>query len=342
MQNADDQEPKQGNIEFVATTGTTLMRGSSDKQERIVDAMVDMHSAIAGCAVNLERIQGARQFQQSFSALARSSSIFLRKLVLGDENRRETRLLDDAVCEKTDIGFHRLRRIPKERRTLNVERVIDFGFVRFEKLDDESREPVSVHEFPVGPQSLKLSIDWPVPGAADWDSIPTFDNPWQIRASQLFDLDSPSDLDCANWLGQQLVMFDNRGVSLRDVIRVTANIEGAHSINASRFAQVEGERVPRYVADQNTLFLSSVTFGGTHYNHVIVVEAALYLYEKLIDSKAFERPEGEVVLPTFCVFPETSDGLFAANPKWLGFDGGFMISIGGGGQTISHRIRATG
>ena len=40
-------------------------------------------------------------------------------------------------------------------------------------------------------------------------------------------------MSCSEWLGQQLVMFDNKGISLKEVISTVANYEGAHSIDAS-------------------------------------------------------------------------------------------------------------
>ena len=37
------------------------------------------------------------QIRQSYAALARASSIFLRKMVIDDRDNRKTRLLDDEV-----------------------------------------------------------------------------------------------------------------------------------------------------------------------------------------------------------------------------------------------------
>ena len=33
-------------------------------------------------------------------------------------------------------------------------------------------------------------------------------------------------MDCDHWLGQQVVRFDNRGISLREIIQTVVNYEG--------------------------------------------------------------------------------------------------------------------
>ena len=64
-----------------------------------------------------------------------------------------------------------------------------------------------------------------------------------MAPGELFDLEGSAKLDCGGWLGQQLVMFDQRGITLKDVIRTVATYEGAHSINVSRLMQEEKEKV---------------------------------------------------------------------------------------------------
>ena len=62
------------------------------------------------------------------------------------------------------------------------------------------------------------------------------------RAGRIVRFGGGGKLDCSRWLGQQLVMFDRRGITLKDVIRMVATFEGAHSINVSRLLQAEDEK----------------------------------------------------------------------------------------------------
>ena len=43
------------------------------------------------------------------------------------------------------------------------------------KLDDDTREPEATYRFRAGPQEVKLFIEWPLPGAADWMGVPSDD-----------------------------------------------------------------------------------------------------------------------------------------------------------------------
>ena len=61
------------------------------------------------------------------------------------------------------------------------------------------------------------------------------------KNEELSDTHSNDTLSCDRWLGQQLVMFDNKGISLKDVIRTVVTYEGAHSTNVSRLLLTENE-----------------------------------------------------------------------------------------------------
>lgn len=326
---------------LVTTEGNTVTVGHRDKVERVREALMDLQLAINGCIAQQSGQLSQSILSQSIAALARLCSIFLRKMVIGDRGNTKTRLLDDDICQMAELRFDKIRRVPKNRRTLRLVPVnLDGGYVELKKLDDETLEPEHVQRIPVGSQQLEFSIEWPLPGMVDWIDQPTDDCPWEIRAEGLFSSPSNSRLDCDAWLGQQLVILDNRGITLKDVIRVMVNTEGAHSPPVSRLFQEKGERDdarPRAVKDSNIHILSHITICGVKYSHAIVIQTALYLYRQLTRSISIVNLEGEVNIPVFCFVP---NDVFSTDQNWIQFDGGLAVSLGGATQLISHKIRA--
>ena len=323
-------------LRFVRTEGSNVSVGHKDKAGRVREAMIDLQLAIDGCIA-----QQSDQLSQSIAALARACSIFLRKMVIGDRGDRRTRLLDDDICQMAKICFDRIRRVPKDRRTLLLVPVdTSGGHIKLTKLSDETLEPEVVHLISVGSQRLEIAIEWPLPGMVDWLSQPTADCPWEIRIEGLFALPSNSRIGCDAWLGQQLVMFDNRGITLKDVIRVTANTEGAHSSPVSALSQEKGKRDEarrRVAKDSDIHILRHITICGVRYSHAIVIESALYLYHELARNSFFEHTEGGENILVFRFVP---DDVFSPDQHWLNFDGGLTMSLDGAQQFISHRVRA--
>ena len=136
----------------------------------------------------------------------------------------------------------------------------------------------------------------------DWLNQPAPEAPWEIREKGLFESQSGQGLDCDPWLGQQLVMFDNRGITLKDIIRVTVNTEAAHSPPVERLMFPEGDEDKarfRVIKDREIHILSHITVCGVRYSHAIVIQAALYLYQELAENTSIARPEGEVSVPVF-------------------------------------------
>ena len=191
------------------------------------------------------------QWWHVLGAFARTCSVFLRKTVLGDHDRRETRLLDSRVLGSIGLRFDRLRKIPKDRRR---EIRVGFGFNRallqLTKLDDDTLEPQAAYFLRAGPQEVRLSIEWPLPGAADWTGVPSKEAPWLVSADQLFQASAGSSLSCNEWLGQQVVLFDGKGISLKEMIRTVVNYDGAHSIDVGRLAVVEREMPSKAATNQ--------------------------------------------------------------------------------------------
>ncbi len=321
-------------IQFVKGSGSTITVGSRDRAERIREAIVDLKIAIGGCAA-----QPADRLSDTVVSLARHSSIFLRKMVLGDD--RNPRLLDAEFCQKAKLRFKRIRKVQGNRRSFTLVPVdVTRGYFQVTKLDEETEEPEAIHVIPLGPQRLCFVIDWPLSGMTDWINQPTEETPWAIRPSGLFDAKSGQGLNCDEWLGQQLVMFDDRGITLNDVIRVTANTEAAHSPPLERLWLSEGNEDKarfRVVKDREIHILSHILICGVRYSHAIVIQAAMDLYQALAQDISDLLPKEDVGIPVFCFIP---DDVFSPDQAWLRFDGGLAISLGGIGQSVTHRVRA--
>ena len=321
-------------IKLVPTKGSPVIVGRRDKAQRIREAIVDLQLVIAGCAAQQPCEPG-----DVAASLARHCSMFLRKMVVGDD--RTPRLLDEEICRTARFGFDRFRRISGDRRILTLVPVnISGGYVEFTKLDEETGEPEAVHIMPAGPQRLSIAVEWPLPGMADWLSQPTPENAWKIRPEGLFESQSSPSPGCDAWLGQQLVIFNNRGITLKDVVRVMANTEAAHSPPVQRLMLPTGDEDKtrfRVVKDSEIHILSYITVCGVRYSHAIVIETAMYLYRKLTQNKLIKQPKGAWEILVFGFAP---NDVFLPGQNWLHFDGGLGIAFGGGEQSISHRVRA--
>ena len=328
-----DNTGSQSPYRIVSTKGSPVAVGYKSKSERIGEAMADLKLALDGCIAS-----DPSQTSRTIAALARAGSIFLRKMVLGDRDDRKSRLLDDEICRRESLRFDRIRKVSKNRRVLTpIELGVSSGHFTISKLDDETLEPGPLHTIPIGKQGLKITVDWPLPGMADWTDQPTKANPWTLTFEQLFDSQPSKRLDCDSWLGQQLVILDRKGVTLKEIIRVTTNFEGAHSLPADQLMRVEGG--PNSADYSHIGILSHLQVCGTKYHHAVVVATALYLYQHLILNTSIERPPGPSNIPGFSFVP---NDVFSAEQKWLDFDGGLTISLGGGGRFIVHNIRAPG
>ena len=323
-------------IEFVKTKGSQVTGRYKDKKERINEAMCDLQLAIDGLSTKLTQLEQLERLSHSGAAFARSCSIFLRKMVIGDRGNPKTRLLDDEISRSLTLRFHRLKKASSNRESLDILWNFNGGVARFEKLD----EPRSVSNILIAPLQLKISIEWPLPGTVSWIETPTRQDPWQAKPEELFDLHSSDTLNCDEWLGQQLVMFDNKGITLKDVIKTVVNYEGAHSINVSRLLKTENEKDSKPAKDPEFHILNNISILGMKYTHIIVIESALYLYGELLENKGIEKPKGETYLVKPCFFTSSSEDVFSNNPSWLTYNGGIILSFGDQKKLISHKIRA--
>ena len=199
-------------ITFVPTAGSAIGGMMKEKTARITDAMTDLQLGIDGLRSQLPGANDRSRWTRVLAAFGRTCSVFLRKTVLGDFDKRGTRLLDDRVLDSTGLRFDRLRRIPRDkRRWIEVGFGLTGGGLEITKLDDRTHEPEATYRFRAGPQSVEFAIEWPLPGAADWTGVPCENSPWAVSPDQLFRTADDSGLSCDEWLGQLVVLFDGKG-----------------------------------------------------------------------------------------------------------------------------------
>lgn len=317
-------------MSFVESEGHPIKLGNRDKPERIRETVIDLQLAIGGLAA-----QPPTQLADATSSFARSCSVFLRKMVLNDP--RSPRLLDADICRKMGLRFGRFRPIRGDRRVLTFGPPgIAGGVLQMEKKDEETGEPERTEIVAIGPQRLSLVVQWPLIGMVDWLGQPDDAHPWAIEPEGLFGLEE--SLGCDAWLGQQLVLFDGRGITLKDVIRVTVNTEGAHSPPLDRVFVVDGSEDKtrfRVVKDGEIHILSHITVCELRYSHAIVIQSALHVYQQL--CKHIRQQSVDV--PAFYFVP---DNAFGPDQSWLRFSGGPALALGGVGRSITFEIRAPG
>ena len=340
MKDQTIKPPASHGVTFVPSSGSVIGGMAQDKSGRLTKAMQDVQLSIDGLRIQLANKAEGERWTAAVASFARACSVFLRKTTLGDFGRRETRLLDDWLLNELGLRFHRLRQIPQDkRRWIRVGFGITGALMAATKLDDDTLEPERTYVLRAGPQSLELAIGWPLPGAAGWSEAPSDECPWLICPEQLFRTDREGDMSCDAWLDQQVVLFDRRGISLREIIRTVVNFEAAHSINTSRLSTIEGEKPSRAAANPAPHILNAVTLFGIRYAHLIVIECAMYLYDTLLNQDPIARPNGDIYsvkLGVEC----SEDQAESAQPDWLRFQGTMMISFSNTPTVIEHEIRA--
>ena len=161
-----------------------------------------------------------------------------------------------------------------------------------------------------------------------------------MRVDELFDLESEPKIDCSEWINQQLVMFDNEGITLKEVIATIVNTEGAHSVSGGRLKPKKGESQKKFIRRQKINILDNITFGNLKYNYIVVVETALYVYEMIMQHRVDEGEIKGYDMPVICIVSKPTTAP-VNTPIPIGFEGGLILSLGGQERSISHKIRAT-
>ena len=123
MNGSQEESSEKPGVRFLPAKGSVIGGIAKDKTARITDAMADLKLGIDGLRSQLPSVCDRNQWAQALGPFARSCSVFLRKIVLGDRDKRATRLLDNHVLGSIGLQFDRLRKIPSDER-----RVIQVGF----------------------------------------------------------------------------------------------------------------------------------------------------------------------------------------------------------------------
>ena len=137
-------------------------------------------------------------------------------------------------------------------------------------------------------------------------------------------------------------MFDQRGNTLKDVVRMVANCEGAHSIKIFRLSQPGGRHNRRAFKNPERHLLDNILVFGVKYTHVVVIECALYLYEMLAEGGHIERlaDEKRRLRPSFVATDATQ--FFSMSQNWLAFARGLILVFATAARSFTDRIRAAG
>ena len=325
-------------VTFVSGTGSLIGGRHKDKKQRITEALSDLQLVLGGLGTQATGQQERHDLPRVLGALARMCSVFLRKLVLGDHGVKTTRLLDDVVMESLELRLQPLRQIPRQsRRTIKTGFGGGGGFIQVTtKVDEPGPEPTC--RFPVAPHDLEFVIEWPLPGTADWTVAPSEKEPWLLFEDQLFDTVSKRTLSCDEWLGQQVVVFNGTGISLKDIIRTVVTYEGAHAVNVARLSEFDGHKPFKPAKEPALHILNNITLFGIRFPHVIVIEAALYLYDRLLDESSIQRPDGDIYRVKFGFWcPAEQAG--SSRPDWLRFNGSMMVAFSSEPILTRHTIR---
>ena len=190
---------------FIPTSGSRLGGVHKDKKERITEAMYDLKLAMAGLAMRGEGEQPILELIEASQSLARAGSVFLRKLVLD-----RGRLLDDEVLESLNMKLRPVRSIPQQvRRNIEISFCMDRGVVQFERIADGNGEPIippEVRTIFAGRQGYSFHVEWPLLGAVDCTPAGDYVS-WTLSPDQLFDVTSDREMNCEEWLGQQVILL---------------------------------------------------------------------------------------------------------------------------------------
>ena len=160
-----------------------------------------------------------------------------------------------------------------------------------------------------------------------------------MDADQLFEENAGASLNCNDWPAQQVLLFDGKSISLKKMIQTVVNYDGAHSVNVGRLFTPEGHDPSRASKDPEPHILNAVTFAGYRYFNLVVIECAMYLYNKLLDVETIKRPHGEIYVFSWCFIcsPEQAD---STCPDWVSFQGTMAVRFSGTPSVITHSIKA--
>ena len=173
------------------------------------------------------------------------------------------------------------------------------------------------------------------------DRTPSEREPWPVSAGQLFDTGSKRRMSCEQWLGQQVVMFDGQGISLREDHSDGRELRGSPRDQRIPPVRRGGTQTRKPVREAALHILNNVTFFGIRYTHLVVIETALHLYDRLLKETSIQRPGGETYLvkPAFACL---EDQAISSRPDWLRFDGTMVMVFSNEPKLTRHTIKPVG
>lgn len=311
-------------IKLTSSSGSLIGGEFRDKHTRISETMADFCVASLGVRECFSRQDEPNLLVHASRAYARAASIFLRKTVLGYQNKAKTRLLDDTLIKSSGIHFDKVRKIPKEsRRTIRSfhNPWIMSGHLQAKESDKQSHKVIETYHLHTIPHIPEFLLEWPVPGFADWRGIPSMKRPWFVDAGQLFQNNPTPEMSCDEWLGQQVVQVNSKSICLREIIQTVANYDGAHSINTGRLFTPEGHEPSKASKKPEVHILNGMNLFYFRYLDVIVIECAIYILRKLIASAAIRNPFKEMYIAVPCIACTAGNEVTLSHPSWLHFVG---------------------
>lgn len=147
-------------------------------------------------------------------------------------------------------------------------------------------------------------------------------------------------MSCDDWLGQQVVLIDGKGIALAKILRTVASFQGAHSLDVGRLAAVGSGKLSKAAKEPHVHIVRNLGIAGAGYMDLIAVETALYLYMLLLAEPSIDRPSGDLysVIPAFRC-PPVEDA-HSTNPSWLSNLGAMTLIFTPNPGIEVHRIRA--
>ncbi len=306
-------------IKLIGSKGSLFTGRHSGKKEQIEEAVRDLELIFDG-------VSGKPS--EYIPSIARACSIFLRKLILGDRRGPESRLLNTEFCESSRITFEKLRKIGGPRRTLAVlELKLESGSFHVTREEDGARQII-----PLVPFEYSISLEWPLCGTQQVIEEVEEKGCLEIGSRKLFDENLKQKLSCQEWLAQPVVLVNDKGINLREIIRTVVNTEGAHTVGVVRMSNPITQKETSLSIPPEPHILNNISIFDVKFTHIIVIMTALYILKKVSKS--------DMTL-TLNATNESFDlkGLMERSDRWLRYLGGGMIPLGHSREPIQEKYR---
>ena len=296
-----------------------------NNRDQIAESLSDFQLTINGLVLQSRISQSCFIPLQNFQSIARAGSIFLRKLILDKKA-----LFDKTTLDSLNLKLPPLMRVPKSsRRTIETSLPIKEVALHIRRVADGHGSPIyptPSYVLTGGLQGYRILIEWPLLGM-----IADKNGTWNLSHDQLFDVTSRRAMSSDQWLGQQVVLCDEKGISLGKILRTVANLHGAHSIVGTD-PLGEGK-------DPHVHIVRNISLFGLGYMELIVLETALYLHKLLLNEPSINKPPGEtcIVTPSFT---SPSEDTLSAQPNWLQYAGSNTLVFNLDSEIEQHTIRA--